>query len=105
MSANVDLSRLVTAEAKEAEKAAAAAAAIKAEVQARIFAVVDQNTQASLLAAVVTGAMSPADLETFAAGQAWIEATKQAGRDALASGSAPVWPEIPAAVSDLAARF
>ncbi|GGF82955.1 hypothetical protein SAMN05216376_12064 [Mameliella alba] len=102
---SVDLSKLVTAEELAAQAAARRAKAIKAEVQARIFAVVDQNTQASLLAAMVAGALTSADETTFADGQAWIEATKQAGRDAVSSGDDPIWPAVPAGVAELAAQF
>ncbi|MCR9274400.1 MULTISPECIES: hypothetical protein [unclassified Mameliella] len=102
---NVDLTKIVTAEERAEAEALARAQAIKAEVQARIFAVVDQNTQASLLAAMVADALDPADQATFVAGQTWIEATKQAGRDAIENDTVPVWPAIPAGVADLAERF
>lgn len=102
---NVDMTKLVSAEDKAASADLSRAASIKAEVQARIFAVVDQNTQASLLAAMVADALDPADQETFAAGQTWIEETKQAGRDAIENDTDPIWPAIPAGVTDLAERF
>lgn len=102
---NIDLTQIITAEAKAATAAMTRAASIKAEVQARIFAVADQNTQASLLAAAVSGAMTDAEQVIFASGQAWIEATKAAGRAAVVSGDDPVWPDIPAGVVDLAGRY
>lgn len=102
---NIDLSQLITAEAKATDAATARAMAIKAEVQSRIFAIADQNTQASLLAAVVSGAMSNEEKVSFSVGQAWIEATKAAGRAAVISGDDPVWPDPPADVVSLAEKY
>lgn len=102
---NIDYSQLVSAETKATRDALIRAGALKMEVQQRIFGVVDQNTQASLLAAAVAGTLSTADQATFAAGQAWIEATKAAGRAAAVSGDDPVWPDVPAGVEDLASRY
>lgn len=102
---NIDYSQLITAETKAAKAALIRAGALKAEVQQRIFAVVDQNTQASLLAAAVAGSFSESDAATFAAGQAWIEATKAAGRLAAQTGDDPIWPDVPDGVADLAARY
>lgn len=102
---NIDMSQIITAEDKAADAALERAGAIKAQVQATIYAVADQNTQSSLLAAAVAGSMSNADKMTFASGQAWIEAVKAEGRRAIADGDNPIWPDIPAGVADLAARY
>jgi hypothetical protein len=102
---NIDLTQIITAESKEESALLERAALIKSEVQSRIFAVVDQNTQASLLAAVVAGVMSEEDKLTFISGQTWIEATKIAGRKAVLDRGEPLWPTCPLDVIELANRY
>jgi hypothetical protein len=102
---NIDLTMMITSHEREAEALALRAGALKLEVQQRIFDVVDQNTQASLLAAMVAGTMTPEQQATFVAGQQWIEDTKAAGRAAAATGNDPIWPPIPEGVAELAALY
>lgn len=79
--------------------------ALKLECQQAIFAVVDQNTQSSLIAALVSGALSDAEKATFARGQQWIESVKAESRKAGAEGRDPVWPEAPEDVVALAKKY
>lgn len=82
-----------------AEMAAAEAlAARKAECRARIVAVCDQIAQINLAAAAAAGALTPKDAETHRALLAWVDAM----RAACATGD---WPDVPAGVAELAAKF
>lgn len=94
-----------TVEDKQAEAALARGAALKAETRNRIYAVVDAPTQASILAAHMAGNLTTAEIDIFRDGQAWIEATKKAARDATKSGNNPVWPEVPAGVKEFSDKY
>lgn len=95
---NVDLTQLITAEAKQATWAEAALAARKADCRRRIFAVADETAQMNLAAAAAAGVLEEEQMTVYRAGLAWIHAM----RAACADGH---WPEPPAEVVALAARF
>ncbi|WP_146348368.1 hypothetical protein [Falsiphaeobacter marinintestinus] len=101
---NIDLSRLITTEAKAAAAVAAAGFAAKAECRARIFAVVDEIAQINLAAAAAADRLNPVDLATYRAGLDWIQAmrvaylTQEPGADVN-------WPPVPEGMAELAAQF
>ncbi|WP_406646838.1 hypothetical protein QEZ52_00235 [Aliisedimentitalea scapharcae] len=101
----IDLSKLITAEDKVIEAATKRADDIKMRVRARIFSVIDQSAQTSLLAAGLAEALSAQEKATFVAGQQWIEATKVEGRRAAMAGDEPNWPDVPEGVAELAERY
>jgi hypothetical protein len=102
---NIDLTQLVTAEDKALSAKEAFSISVKAQTQEMIFSVVDQNTQASLLAAFVSGSLSTKEKATFKSGQEWIEAVKGAGRESINSGLDPDWPTVPEGVVELSAKY
>ena len=95
----IDFSQVITAEAKAEAATAEALAARKAECRMRIHDVADQIAQINLAAAAAAGALSADQMQVYRAGLAWVDAM----RAACASGAD--WPDLPAGVADLAARF
>jgi hypothetical protein len=95
----IDFSQMVTADTKAEAARAAALAARKAECRMHIHAVADQIAQINLAAAAAAGALSGDQMAVYRAGLAWVDAM----RAACASGAD--WPDLPAGVADLAARF
>lgn len=84
--------------------------AVKAECGRRIYAVASDNAQKNMLATIVAGGMSDADKTTFGAGVIWIADMQAACRDLIAAADPDFaddakWPDIPAGVAELAARF
>ena len=84
--------------------------AVKAECGRRIFAVASDNAQKNMLATIVAGGMSDADKTTFGAGVIWIADMQAACRELIASSDPDFaddakWPDVPAGVAELAARF
>lgn len=96
---NVDLSQLITAEAKAAQAAAVQLAGRKGECRDRIFAVVDATAQMNLAAAAAAGGLDDDQMQTYRAGLGWIAAM----RAACAGGDD--WPSVPAGVVELANQF
>jgi hypothetical protein len=96
---NIDLSRIVTAEARANATAAAVLETHKAECRARIFAVADAIAQMNLAAIAAAGMLAPDQMTVYRAGLAWIDAM----RAACATGTG--WPKVPDGVAELAARF
>lgn len=72
----------------------------KAECRKRIFAVIDQTAQMNLAAAAAADALSADDLATYKLGLEWISAMRAAWPT-----MPDTWPEVPAGVAELAARF
>lgn len=98
-----------TAEDKAAEALAAAKDAARRECRRRILAVCDETAQINLAAAVAAGLITGADLETYRAGLAWVEAMRatwaglaEAGADLADDAN---WPVVPDGVAELAARY
>lgn len=98
------------------------AAAIKTECRARILAVGSESTQMNIaqagivfMAAVLDGVpradalaasgLIEGDLELAQGWKAWVAAMQAECRRAIEAGGAPVWPEVPEGVAELAARF
>jgi len=84
--------------------------ALKAECGRRIYAVASDSAQKNMLATIVAGGMSDADKTTFGAGVIWIADMQAACRDLIAAADPDFaddvkWPDIPAGVAELAARF
>lgn len=94
-----------TAADKAADAAEARARAVKAECRTRILAVLDQYTVSNIQGAALAGELDAVEMETFRAGRAWVAAMLTACRAATGTGEDPVWPDVPAGVSALAARF
>lgn len=118
----IDFSRVITAEDKAAEAAAARASRIKAECGRRIFAIADETTQANIVqagvvfsATLLEGAtraealaaagLREGDLTRAAEWRTWVAAMVDACRAAIDTGAEPVWPEVPPGAAELAARF
>ncbi len=84
--------------------------AVKAACGRRIYAVASDSAQKNMLANIAAGLMSEADKTKFDAGVQWISDMQAACRALIAAQDATFaadahWPEIPAGVADLAARF
>lgn len=84
--------------------------AVKTECGRRIYAVASDNAQKNMLATIVAGGMSDADKTTFGAGVIWIADMQAACRDLIASSDPDFtddakWPDVPAGVAEIAARF
>lgn len=105
----LDLSQLVTAEAKAAAALSARMEAARAECARRIVAVVNPTAQINLAAAAAGGLLSAADTVSYRAGLAWIGAMRAAWRAVAMSlrdpGADAHWPAPPTAVIDLGQRF
>lgn len=106
---NIDLTRLITADAKTALKAEEIRAAAKAECRRRIYTVCSEVAQMNLAAACAAGLLSSEDLVAYRAGLAWVAAMRAAWPEIAASGADPAedanWPTVPAGVAGLAAAF
>lgn len=119
---NIDFSRVMTLEAKEAAEAEQRAKAIKSACGARIRQAISESAQTNISQAVATytaervrgatethaetaSGLSDADFPLVAAGRGWIAAMQAECRRAIADGDDPVWPDLPAGVADLVARF
>ncbi|MCM2563850.1 hypothetical protein M8756_17195 [Lutimaribacter sp. EGI FJ00015] len=119
---NIDLTQLITAEARAAQAATARSGAIKAACRALILGAVGETAQANIAqAGVIYAAMRAdgvsadaaraqagfveGDLETAAAWKAWVAAMQGECRRAIDAGDDPAWPALPVGVATLAARF
>lgn len=105
MPSNIDTTKIITAADKAAVTAEASAAAVKADCETTIKAVLDANTVRNLFGAMITGTMDEADKPVFAAGQGWVTAMIAECRAAIAESRAPAWPALPDGVVDLAERY
>lgn len=107
---NIDLSRIITAEAKAVTAAAERAALARAECSRRIFAVASETTQMNMTGAAAAGLFSEAQTAAYAASVQWVGAMRAAWPVIAADAEADIaddaeWPECPAAVVALAAAF
>ena len=119
---SIDFTQVITAEQKAAEALDARATAIKAECRARILAVASEATQMNIAqAGVIYSALradgageraarravglNEGDLVRVAGWREWVAAMQAECRRAIQAGDAPVWPDLPEGVADLAARF
>lgn len=96
---NIDMTRILTADAKQAARGQQQQQQRKAECRARILAVWDQPAQLNLAAAASLGALSATQLRSYKAGVRWVRAM----RAAAATGAR--WPTPPKGLADLAAAF
>lgn len=118
----IDFSRMITAETKAAQAAAARAVEIKAECRARILAVAGEAAQTNIAqagiiyaAARLDGATEvdaraavgflSGDLMQVAEWKVWTVAMQAECRRAIAEASDPVWPVAPESMAEFAARF
>lgn len=97
---NIDLSRIITAEARAAAVQASRRAARKAECRQRILDVMDELTQINLAAAASLGVLDTAQVQTYRDGLTWM-----AGMRAAAGDEAADWPPCPEGLDTLAAAF
>jgi len=79
--------------------------ALKDDCARRILEVLDIPTVSNIQGAFLTGELTLEEQMTFNAGRKWVAAMQEACRSAIASGTDPVWPEVPDGVHDLAAVF
>lgn len=92
--------------ARRAEIARAeAVTAARAEVERRILKVVNRHAQMNMASTRAAGLMTDADAATHTAGLRWIWRMLEAYRAFRDGGDPPVWPDPPADLADLAARF
>ncbi len=118
----IDFSQVITAEQKAALALDARATTIKADCRARILDVASEATQMNIAQAGVIYAALRADgasektargavgfeigdLIRAAGWKAWVSLMQAECRRAIRAGEAPVWPDLPEGVADLAARF
>ena len=104
----IDWGQMVTADAKAAAALAARKEAVHAECSRRIYAVVDAHAQINLAAAAAAGVLSAADMATYRAGVAWIDATRRACAPLITGGEIAddaAWPAPTQAMRDLTGRF
>jgi len=118
----IDFSQVITAEQKAAQALDARATTIKADCRARILDVASEATQMNIAqagvifsAAMLSGAprayalgqagLQDGDLELAEAWRAWVAEMQAECRRAIRAGEAPVWPDLPEGIADLAARF
>lgn len=94
----IDLSKMFTAQDKEAQTEAWLQASRKSECRAKILAVVDTTAQLNLNAAAAAGMLTTEQMAAYRSGLAWIHAM----RAAQADGN---WPDVPAGVAELAEQF
>ena len=105
MMANIDFAKVQTAEGRTAHKQKDLRVALKAEARHRIEKVLDDRTQMNLVGEAIAGDLSRAEMVVFRTSRRWIAETLAAMRAAAASGADPEWPDIPAGLAELAARF
>ena len=105
MSIEMDMSKLVTADAKATEAKAMRARAIKDTCATRIAAILDANTMANIQSAAIIDALTTEQMETFRSAQQWISAMLSTARHAISEEIAPDWPKIPEGLHDLVAEF
>lgn len=94
----IDLSQMITAEAKNRARQAAQRMAHKDDCRTRICVVVTPTAQLNLAAAAAARRLNKVELGTYRAGLDWIEAM----RKACASGG---WPDVPEGFTALAEKF
>jgi hypothetical protein len=107
---NIDLSRLITAEAKAAAAVAERADAARAECRRRILAVASEHTQMNMTGAQAAGLFTAPQAAAYAASVQWVAAMRAAWPAIAADADADIaddaeWPECPAEVLALAAAF
>lgn len=102
---NIDFSKVVTAAVRAQRFGAERREALKAEAVRRIEAVWNRETQLNLIAAVVAGDLSPAEMAVFRASRRRISETLAASRGAASTGNKPEWPERPQSLVELASKF
>lgn len=107
----LDLNRLITAEDKAAAAQAARIASVKAACGRRIYEVAPQYTQTNIIGARAAGELdSPEDDAAYLASVQWIADMRAACATIIANpsldpGDDSNWPDCPADVMDLAARY
>ncbi|WP_417806463.1 hypothetical protein [Thioclava sp.] len=105
MSIKMDMTKLVTADAKATEAKAMRARSIKDACATRIAGILDANTMANIQSAAIIGELSTEQMEAFRRAQQWISAMLSTARHAISEGIEPDWPEIPEGLRDLVAEF
>lgn len=105
MSIHMDMSKLVTADAKATEAKTMRARAIKDACATRIAAILDANTMTNIQSAAIIGELSNEQMEAFRKAQRWIAAMLHTARHAISEETEPDWPEIPEGLRDLATEF
>lgn len=101
----IDFSNVLTVEAKAEIASQERAAELKNECGARIVEVLDHNTLLNLSGAHNLGLLTADQQTVYALAHQWVRAMQQACRDAISSGDAPVWPDVPEGVTELAEEF
>lgn len=119
---NIDFSQLITAEDKAAQAHADRARQIKSACRSALLAVVNESAQANIAqAGTLYAAMrvdgvpeaearaevgfQPGDLVSAGAWNVWRGHMLTECRRAIEDGDDPVWPDVPAGVAEMAARF
>ena len=106
----IDLTRLITADAKSAAQAEQRAETIKAECRRRIFAVADDMAQINLAAAAAAGALDDVQMRVYRSGLAWVAEMRGTCRVLMADpernpGADAEWPGLPDGLVGLAGQF
>lgn len=105
-SAQAAIAAWTQAQAPRVPDPAERALQIKAECRRRIYAVANETAQMNLAGAAVSGMLTPAQMEVYAEGVAWVMAMRAHCAALIADpGLAPAWPEPSDAVRTLAAAY
>ena len=95
---NIDLSRLITVQAKTAEQEATVLALRKSDCRTQILAVISSTAQLNLAAAAASGILNLEQMASYRTALGWIAAM----REACTTGN---WPPVPADIVTLAKQF
>lgn len=107
---NIDLTRLITADAKSAVATLQHGELARAECRRRIFAVADETAQINLAAAAAAGTLDDTQMAVYRSGLDWVAQMRAACRvladDPQRSASDDAeWPPLPDGLADLADLF
>ncbi len=106
----IDLTRLITADAKSAALAAQHSDAVKTECRRRIFAVADEMAQINLAAAAAAGTLDDTQMQVYRQGLAWVSEMRAACQGLATDpqrnpGADGEWPPLPDGLAALAGQF
>jgi hypothetical protein len=107
---NVDLSKLITADSKQAAHQAQRTALVKAECRRRIFAAASDAAQTNLTAASSADLLDDQQKVAWVAALGWVSAMRAACIPLIADLDADhtadsAWPDLPDGVAELIEQF
>ncbi|WP_181892954.1 hypothetical protein [Falsiruegeria mediterranea] len=107
---NIDLSQIITADAKQSRLRARRTTLVKAECRRRIFAAASDTAQTNITAASSADLLDAQQKAAWVAALGWVQAMRAACLPLIEDPQADVthdgaWPDLPEGVAELIEQF